>query len=238
MQWVASIRRHTKATCVWVLGHSEGGIVTLMADRYRTELCGRILVSVPGRPPLGQLLREQLQANPTNAPLLDAAFGVITSLEAGQRVDTTTLHPALKPLFHPAVHGFLIDSFSVDPTRLAATARSPMLIVQGSSDLQVSVDDARRLQAAAPQARLVVLPSVNHVLMLVASDDRSENLASYGRTDLAIAPWPPRTTWCVERECASSPTRAFLDAHRRSNPSHRTEPPTLPIRAARAHRHQ
>lgn len=185
-QWVRSIRLHTKTDCVWVLGHSEGGLVALMADQDNTELCGLILVAAPGRP-LGQLLREQLQTNPANAPLLDQAFGAITSLEAGQRVEMANLHPALWPLFRPAVQDFLIDNFTIDPAHLAATARGPILILQGSSDLQVGVGDARQLHAAAPHAKLVVLPAVNHVLKSVPPNDRVANIASYGRADLAIA---------------------------------------------------
>ena len=186
-QWIRSIRQPTKANCVWAMGHSEGGIVALMADPDTTEMCGLILVAVPGRP-LGALLREQLQANPANAPLLDQAFGAITSLEAGQRVEMATLHPALRPLFRPAVQGFLIDSLAIDPARLITTARAPILILQGSRDLQVGVADARRLHAAAARSKLVVLPDVNHVLKTVATEDRATILESYGHADLAIAP--------------------------------------------------
>ena len=202
-QWVASIRQHTKANCIWVMGHSEGGIVALMADQDSTGMCGLILTAVPGRP-LGQLLREQLQASPANAPLLDQAFRAITSLEAGQRVEMATLHPGLRPLFRPAVQGFLIDSFAIDPARLVATARGPILILQGSRDLQVGVGDARRLHAAAPRAKLVVLPAVNHVLKTVASDDRVANIESYGRADLAIA---SGVVDAIADFIAASPTR-------------------------------
>lgn len=157
-----------------------------MAGQDSTGLCGLILVAAPGRP-LGQLLREQLQANPANAPVLNQAYGAIVSLEADQRVEMATLHPALRPLFRPAVQGFLIDSFAIDPARLVANARGPIFILQGSRNLQVGVGDARRLHAASPQSKLVVLHAVSHVLKSATSDDRVANIESYGRADLTIA---------------------------------------------------
>lgn len=186
-QWVAAIREKTAVDCVWVLGHSEGGLVALLAAEHSEGLCGVLLVAAPGRP-LGQVLREQLQANPANAPLLKQAFAAITSLEAGQQVEVSGLHPALQPLFHPAVQGFLISSFAIDPAKLAGTVELPLLILQGGRDLQVGEADARRLHAAAPDAQLVVLPAVNHVLKQVTSDDPSANLATYHRTGVPLAP--------------------------------------------------
>jgi uncharacterized protein len=62
-----------------------------------------------------------------------------------------------------------------------------MLIIQGSHDLQTSIDDADRLVAANARAVRVVVEGMNHVLK-EASDDRGENIATYSRPDLALAP--------------------------------------------------
>src|SRR5262249_10810047 len=66
--WVEVIRGKTGASCVWLLGHSEGGLVALASRQSASEVCGLILVAAPGRP-LGQVLREQLKSNPADAPL-------------------------------------------------------------------------------------------------------------------------------------------------------------------------
>ncbi len=191
--WVQSIRQETGAPCVWVLGHSEGGLVALMAAGQgrsgaaaAKDICGLVLVATAGRP-LGQVLRDQLQANPANAPLMDQAFGAISTLEAGRRVDPATLHPALMPLFNPAVQGFLISALALDPAQLIAAYRGPVLVLQGERDIQVSVQDARRLAQAAPAAKLVLLPGTNHVLKQVATDDRAANMATYGNPGLPLA---------------------------------------------------
>jgi hypothetical protein len=61
------------------------------------------------------------------------------------------------------------------------------LIVQGETDLQTSAADARALHAARPDATLVMLPGVNHVLK-AAPADRAANMAAYVNPDLPLAP--------------------------------------------------
>lgn len=184
--WVKSIRAKTGAPCVWLMGHSEGGLVALAAAQDVENLCGVVLIAAAGRP-LGDVIKSQLRANPANAPFLQAANAAIDALAAGQRVDVTTLLPPLAPLFNPAVQGFLISTFALNPADLAAKARLPMLIVQGGKDIQVSVADAERLKAANPAATLIILPNANHVLKDVAGNSPSDNLAAYQAPDLPLS---------------------------------------------------
>lgn len=186
-QWAKAIRARTGARCLWVLGHSEGALVALAAAQDPTDLCGIILVSGGGRR-LSDVIRDQLRANPANAPVLPEAMAALDSLEAGRRVDAGGMNPALLPLFRPSVQGFLISLFSYDPAVLIAKLHLPVLIVQGERDIQVGVADAKRLAAADPAAKLVLLPDVNHVLKTVASDDRAANTATYADPSLPLAP--------------------------------------------------
>ena len=184
--WVKALRAETGARCIWVAGHSEGGLVALAAARQPDGICGLVLISAAGRP-IDQIIREQLQSNPANAKILPQALAGLDRLKAGQSVDTAGMDPALMPLFAPRVQPYLIDMMTYDPAELAAAFRGPVLIVQGERDLQVSVADARRLAAADAKAKLVLLPGVNHVLKAVAPDDRSANFATYGNPDLPLA---------------------------------------------------
>lgn len=185
--WIATIRKQTGVSCVWVLGHSEGGLVALATAQKATDICGLVLISTAGRP-LGEVLREQLRANPANAPILDQAMAAIDSLEAGKRVDASQMNPVLLPLFGPQVQGFLISVFSYDPAKLISTVGKPVLIMQGERDMQVSVADAQRLKQAAPSAKLVLLADTNHVLKTVTTDDRQANAATYANPNLPLAP--------------------------------------------------
>lgn len=185
--WADALKPLTGAPCIWVLGHSEGALVALAAAVQRPDdICGLILAAAPGRR-LSDVLRDQLRANPANASILDPALAAIDALEKGRHVDVTGLPEPLKMLFHPKVQDYLINAFAYDPAELLRRYKGPVLVLQGSTDLQVSPVDAERLKAARPDVRLVMLPGVNHVLK-AAPADRAANLATYGDPLLPIAP--------------------------------------------------
>lgn len=184
--WVTAIRARTGASCVWVLGHSEGGLVALLAAQQTADICGLILVSTAGYP-LEQVLRQQLQSNPAYAPFLGNAMSIIESLGAGKTVDAASIDPALLPLFGPQVQRFLMSELTIDPAALLARYTKPALIVQGSRDIQVGVQDAQRLKHANPRAELALISNANHVLKAVYTNARSENLAAYSDPTLPLA---------------------------------------------------
>ena len=185
--WAKAARSATGVKCVWLLGHSEGSLVALAAGQDPRDLCGVISVSGMGRK-FAAVLREQLNANPANAPILAPALATIDSLEAGRPVDSKTLPAPLQPLFNDSVQPYLIKLMAQDPARLAVSLKLPLLIVQGDRDLQVKVADASALAKAQPKAKLILLPGVNHVLKIVATDDRAANIATYADPSLPIAP--------------------------------------------------
>lgn len=184
--WITVLKQHLESPCIWLLGHSEGGIVALAAAG-EPDVYGLILVATPSRP-LGEVLRSQFMANPGNAVLLDDALFVINELEQNRRTNVQDMHPALQRIFHPAVQGFLIDIFSFNPSYLIARITKPVLILQGQRDLQVTENDARKLKSANTKSTLVLLSDVNHVLKEVNSDDRYENNSAYTNASLPLAP--------------------------------------------------
>lgn len=183
--WIAVTKAQTGAECIWVLGHSEGGLVALEAAQKVSDICGFLLVASVGRP-LGTVIRQQLEANPANAPVLEEAFSAISKLEAGERVSTDGMHPELQGLFAPAVQGFLIDVMARDPGAMASKVTVPTLIIAGGKDLQTPIADAEALAAGKPDAELVVIPTMNHVLKSVDEDARVANLATYADASLPI----------------------------------------------------
>lgn len=186
-RWIGVIRKRTGVPCAWVLGHSEGGLVALAAAQGSTDICGLLLVAAMGRP-LADVMRQQFRANPANGPILAQALGAIDSLEAGRKVDPAGLHPALATIFPARAQPYLIDMFRYDAAKLAASYKGPMLVLQGSRDLQVTLEDASILKNAHLSAKLVIVPGVNHVLKPVAGDSMAANEATYADESLEIDP--------------------------------------------------
>jgi pimeloyl-ACP methyl ester carboxylesterase len=186
LAWTSAICQRTGVPCVWLLGHSEGALAGLAAAQKAIDFCGVVLVAAAGRP-LGEVLREQLRANPANAPVLSPAMAAIDALEAGKHVDVSAMHPALMQLFAPRLQKALINFFSYDPAKLISIIAKPVLIIQGKRDIQVSASDAQRLKAANPKAE-VLLADTNHILKTVTSDDRGANVATYADPSLPLTP--------------------------------------------------
>jgi len=154
----------TLAPCVWIAGHSEGGLVALVAATEPPEaLCGLILLATAGRP-TGQLLLEQMRANPMNTPLMPELEGLVADLEAGRTRDPATISPLLQPLFSAGLQRYMTDLFAHDPVALARQWQGPVLIVQGDADIQVRPLDADLLASAMPQAGRADLPGATHML--------------------------------------------------------------------------
>jgi pimeloyl-ACP methyl ester carboxylesterase len=180
--WAAELRRRTGLTCVWLLGHSEGALVAEVAVQDPRGICGLVLVSGAGRK-AGDILRVQMGPQLPD-PLKKPAFDTIAQLEKGQLVRDPP--PELMALFRPSVQPYLISWFAVDPTALLSKIKLPVLILQGTTDIQVSVDDAKLLAAAKPDAKLVILDGVNHVLK-TAPPARAANVATYSDPHLPLA---------------------------------------------------
>lgn len=185
--WASRLKSETGLRCVWLAGHSEGGLVALIAaTKTNPDVCGVVLIAAIGRP-LGAVLREQLNGNPANAPVLPQANHALDELEAGRKVDTTGMHPGLMGLFGPQIQDFLMVALRQDPARLIASIDKPVLIVQGEADIQVTPADARALKAAQPRAKLLLVPAMNHILR-PGTTDRAETQANYANPAPALAP--------------------------------------------------
>jgi uncharacterized protein len=185
--WAKAAQSKTKRKCVWLLGHSEGGLVALKAAQVPDNVCGVITVSAPGRS-LQLVLKAQLAASPANAPILPDANKAVDELSAGRKVDVSAMHPALQQLFAPSLQGFLINMFAQDPAKLAAQLTMPLAIIQGDKDLQVSVGDAEALARAQPKAKLILIAGMTHVLKHVDSADPAANFATYSDATKAVDP--------------------------------------------------
>ena len=174
--WVSVINRELSVGCIWLAGHSEGGLVALAAAE-NTQICGLILLATPGRK-AGDVIRQQLQINPTMSPYLDRAGRAIADLESGKAHDFSDMPEALRPLFRASIERFLRSLLTFNPADAAARFGEPVLVVQGGRDRQVSVADAKALSDAAQNAQTLLIDDMNHMLKSV-EDDMQDNLAAY-----------------------------------------------------------
>jgi uncharacterized protein len=159
VQWITWLRQDRRFLRVGLIGHSEGSLIGMLAAKQAKI---DAFVSLAGSSRAAPaLIREQLATK--LAPNLKARSSqILDELVAGRTV--TDVPKDLAALYRPSVQPYLIAWFKYDPVREIATLEVPVLIVQGTTDLQISVDDAKRLAAAKKDAKLRLIDGMNHVL--------------------------------------------------------------------------
>jgi pimeloyl-ACP methyl ester carboxylesterase len=179
--WGRKLKSDPRFGQLILLGHSEGALIASLAAPS-VDAAGVISLSGSARP-VDEVIRQQL-SNRLPPPLMLRSNELLDSLKAGKT--DQNVPPQLQVIFRPSVQPYLISLFRQDPAAAFAKLKMPALIIQGSNDIQVGVNDARLLKAAKPDAELVVIEGMNHVLRIVPNDVKRQ-LASYKDPNLPLA---------------------------------------------------
>ena len=166
---------------VVVVGHSEGAKIGTMASAGNSRVAGLVLLAGAGRP-TDEILKTQIRQ--TSPMVLESVSSIIDTLKTGRMVEQVP--QMLYALFRPSVQSYLISDFAVDPVEVLQGVDVPVLIIQGDKDLQIGVEDARLLQEARPDAELVIIPNMNHVLKPCVSTDMAVQMETYVKPDIRI----------------------------------------------------
>lgn len=157
--WIELLKSDKRFSKVIVLGHSEGSLIGMIAAQ-QTNAGSFISVSGPGQS-ADKILQEQLKAQ-LPPQLMMESNKILESLKQGKTV--AEVNATLAPLYRPSVQPYMISWMKYDPAQEIKKLKVPVLIIQGTTDLQVSVKDAKLLSAAKPEAKLVIVDNMNHVL--------------------------------------------------------------------------
>ena len=177
---LASDSRFSK---VILLGHSEGAGHVLQAANRGAPHAGVVMVAGQGRM-LADVLHEQFarQADSTTVAAIDSAFARFLRGE-----DPGEVPPIARPVIVPQYRNFLRSMAAYDPASEARRFAGHLLILQGTTDVQVTMEDAELLHAAQPGATLVRLEGVNHVLKSIASTDLQAQVETYSDPSMPLA---------------------------------------------------
>ncbi|MGV8091298.1 MAG: alpha/beta hydrolase family protein [Mangrovibacterium sp.] len=80
-----------------------------------------------------------------------------------------------------------ISWMKYDPAIEITKLKIPLLLIQGTTDLQVTVNDAELLFKSKPDAQLAIIENMNHVLK-ESSSDMQEDSATYRNPELPLKP--------------------------------------------------
>jgi uncharacterized protein len=180
--WVEQLAGDPRFSRVLIVGHSEGSTLGFLAAQ-RGNVAGVISLAGPGRP-IAEVLAEQLPKFLADQALRVEAERILAALVAGRMVDTV---PAgLMMLFQPSVQPYMLSWLAIDPAAEVAKLPMPVLVVQGSTDVQVTPVDGDRLSKHGRNLTLVQVDGMNHVLKEVR--DPAKQQASYSDPSLGLHP--------------------------------------------------
>ncbi|OZV67502.1 alpha/beta hydrolase family protein [Winogradskyella aurantia] len=162
-----------------VIGHSQGSLVGMLAAKDKAD--GFVSLAGAGQN-IGDVLIEQVTKT---APMFsDDTKRIVEGLKNGE---TTTDFPvALASIFNSDIQAFMMNWMKYNPTDIVQNLEIPVLIMNGTKDLQVSVNEAQLLKEANNKAELKIIENMNHVLFEIQGDDL-ENSKSYNESSRPIS---------------------------------------------------
>lgn len=179
-EWLAADERFDR---VVLAGHSEGGLIALVAAKRSDKVVAVVTLAGVGES-IDATLRRQLGTQPE--PYRSECMRIIDELKAGRTVSDPM--PELAALFRPSVQPFLISQMRYEPATEARTLTQPLLVVQGTTDIQINLNDAIKLSTVNPRTRLAIISEMNHVLKPCASLDQQAQMMTYINDTLPLAP--------------------------------------------------
>lgn len=164
---------------IYIIGHSQGSLVGMLSAKGRAD--GFISLAGAGQN-IGDVIVEQVTKM---APKLgEEAQKIVDKLKQGET--TTDYPPALASVFNADIQPFMINWMQYNPTEVISELKMPVLIINGTKDLQVSEDEAKLLKDANKNAELNIIENMNHVFFEIEGGDL-ENSKSYNEAFRTIS---------------------------------------------------
>ena len=177
---------------IYILGHSLGGLVAPRIGQQDLELAGLIILAGPTRP-THELLVEQFdylfnldgEIIEVEQASLDQA-AAWAQLLGGDGLTPETPAAAL-PYGVPA--SYWLDLRGYDPAATAAALTTPLLVLQGERDYQVTMEDFAGWQAGLEGragATLRSYPDLNHLFMAGEGKSTPDEYDQPGHVSAAV----------------------------------------------------
>jgi pimeloyl-ACP methyl ester carboxylesterase len=174
-------RKDVDAKRIAVVGHSEGGIVAMLAAAREKRIAALALVATPGMTGAELNLEQVKRAlDRTNRSAADKQATIELQKKIQQAVVTGSGWEPLSAYRKQADTPWFQSFLAFDPAKVMRDTRQPVLIVQGELDTQVAPANAGRLEALAaqrknrPAPQVVRVSGVNHLLVSATTGEADE----------------------------------------------------------------
>jgi pimeloyl-ACP methyl ester carboxylesterase len=167
---------------IFLVGHSEGAGVGLLATRRTGRVRGLVLIAGVGTKGADLILEQQKHildasklSDADKAAKIELQKKIQAAVLSGKGLDDIPAE-LRRQVESPWFASFL----SFDPAPLVAKLDQPILVIQGALDTQVPPHHAEKLGAMAnarknaPKTEVVIVPGINHLLVPARTGEVSE----------------------------------------------------------------
>tara|TARA_R110000850_G_scaffold16697_1_gene51702 strand:+ start:39551 stop:40492 length:942 start_codon:yes stop_codon:yes gene_type:complete len=165
-----------------IIGHSQGSLVGMVAaNNHGAD--GFVSIAGAGQE-IDDVIVDQLQRQ---APaLVDDARQSFDDL----RVNGVAVKYGigLASIFRPAIQPFMRTWMAYNPQTEIAKLDIPVLILNGTEDVQVDENEAALLHKAKLGAEMYLIEGMNHVLKEIEAGDTIDNSKSYNEPNRPVMP--------------------------------------------------
>ncbi len=163
---------------ITLIGHSQGSLVAMLSINEDVDK----FVSLAGiANSVDKTIIRQVSSQ-------SAELGKTTEAHFKELKETGTIenvNPMLLSIFSKQNLDFLKSYMLFNPASEIKRLNLPILIINGTKDIQVTVEDAKALHEANPNSKLRLIENMNHVLKTITKDE--DNMASYYASDFPLS---------------------------------------------------
>jgi uncharacterized protein len=171
-EWIQLLQKDKRFSSVVVAGHSEGSLVGMIAAKNANA---NKYISIAGAGfPIQDVLKKQFAAQPE--VYREALLTRLDTLISGKLL--TNVPKEFYSIFSPAFQPYLMNWFTYVPAVEIAKLTVPVLILNGTTDIQVGVEEAENLHKYCKQSKMVIVKGMSHLLK-EGPADREKNAATY-----------------------------------------------------------
>ncbi|MFK7832382.1 MAG: alpha/beta hydrolase [Winogradskyella sp.] len=176
---INNFKDDSRFSSITLIGHSQGSLVGMLSsvtgvDKY---------ISLAGPSAAFDVIitkQIRLQNGDSIANIVESHFEELKTTGTIAKVDLN-----LMSMFNKPTQPFLVSWAAYNPSEEIKKVIVPTLIINGTKDLQVSVEDAKQLKQSKDDAELVIIENMNHVLKTIINDE--DNLKSYNSPNFPLS---------------------------------------------------
>jgi len=166
---------------IYIIGHGQGSLVGIVAANNRS-IDGFISLAGAGKS-IDNVILDQIEL--TAAIYSEDAKRVFNKLKQGKI--TSNYPEGLASIFSEDLQPFMSNWMQYNPKDEINLLQIPTLIINGTKDLQVSVEEATLLSDASQNSSIKIIDKMNHILVPIEGDDLV-NSKSYNESYRKLSP--------------------------------------------------